>query len=136
MFRSSKFSGKNMTRQFDVSFKMVPLCVYQAGDRMLFYSSINQSMQALLFGPFKIGMLIFPIIDLCHNFHIHCSDFLIILNIWVRNYLFFRNYVTSEGAVSHNDLYLSTALRCSFTSFHANTLSHYQTRHWLDFTKI
>ena len=25
--------------------------------------------------------------------------------IWVRNYLFLKNYVTSEGAVSHNVLY-------------------------------
>ena len=26
-------------------------------------------------------------------------------NIWVRNYLFLKNYITSEGAVSHNVLY-------------------------------
>ena len=28
-----------------------------------------------------------------------------LLNIWVRNYLFLKNYITSEGAVSHNVLY-------------------------------
>ena len=26
-------------------------------------------------------------------------------NIWVRNYFFLKNYVTYEGAVSHNVLY-------------------------------
>ena len=50
-------------------------------------------------------------------------------NIWLRIYLFLKNYITTEGAVSHNVLYhramanyqqLSTA--CYQVGFYANIL--------------
>ena len=42
-------------------------------------------------------------------------------NIWVRNYLFLKNYVTSEGAVSHNVLYYQQlSIPCYQVSFYAN----------------
>ena len=38
-------------------------------------------------------------------------------NILARNYFFLKNYITSEGAISHNDLYtISTALHYSLQS--------------------
>ena len=42
-------------------------------------------------------------------------------NIWVRNYLFLKNYVTSEGAVSHNVLYYQQLSIARYqVSFYAN----------------
>ena len=47
--------------------------------------------------------------------------------IWVRNYLFLKNYITSEGAVSHivvNFQKLSAAsYRVSFYAYNYNNLS-------------
>ena len=41
--------------------------------------------------------------------------------IWVRNFLCLKNYVTSEGAVSHNDFdYEQLAMACHQVSFYAN----------------
>ena len=41
--------------------------------------------------------------------------------IWVRNYLFLKNYVTSEGAVSHNVLYYQQLSIARYqVSFYAN----------------
>ena len=43
------------------------------------------------------------------------------LNIWVRNQLFLKNYVTSEGAVSHNVLYYQQLSIAYYqVSFYAN----------------
>ena len=40
---------------------------------------------------------------------------------WVRNYLFLKNYVTSEGAVSHNVLYYQQLSIARYqVSFYAN----------------
>ena len=41
--------------------------------------------------------------------------------IWVRNYLFLKNFVTYEGAVSHNVLYCQQlSIACYQVSFYAN----------------
>ena len=40
-----------------------------------------------------------------HNKRLQLKSFV----IWVRNYLFLKDYVTSEGAVSHNVLYINIA---------------------------
>ena len=41
--------------------------------------------------------------------------------IWVRNYIFLKNFVTSEGAVSHNLLnYHQLSVARSKVSFYAN----------------
>ena len=40
-------------------------------------------------------------------------------NILVRNYFFLKNYVTSEGAVSHNLYYQQLYIACYQVSFYA-----------------
>ena len=47
-------------------------------------------------------------------------------NIWVRNYLFPKNYLTSEGAVSQNVLcYKQLSIAYYQVSFHANSYFEY-----------
>ena len=49
-------------------------------------------------------------------------------NILVRNFFFLKNYVTSEGVVSHNDLYYQQLSIARYqVSFYATViLSNYQ----------
>ena len=52
-----------------------------------------------------------------HNKRLQLKSFI----IWVRNYLFLKNYVTSEGAVSHNVLYYQQLSIARYqVSFYAN----------------
>ena len=42
------------------------------------------------------------------------------LHIWVRNYLFLKNYVTSKGDVSHDVLYYQQLSIANYQSFYDN----------------
>ena len=56
----------------------------------------------------------------CFQMPVNKASGLKSFNIWVRNYLFLKNYVTSEGAVSHNVLYSQQlSIGCYQVSFYA-----------------